>query len=60
MPNPDPVTRGVLLGLERASNPDEAKEAADAFGWWLEQKHLMEIPERGGCDSPLSVTLLIG
>lgn len=56
----DPVTRGMLLRLERASNPDKAKEAADAFQWWLEQNHLMEIPEGGGCGSPLSVTLPIG
>jgi len=34
--------------LERASNPDEAKDAADAFRWWLEQNHLMKIPEHGG------------
>jgi hypothetical protein len=44
----DPITRGVLFRLERASNPDEAKNAADAFRWWLEQNHLMEIPEHGG------------
>jgi hypothetical protein len=44
----DPVTRGVLFRLERASNPDEAKNAADAFRWWFEQNHLMEIPEHGG------------
>ena len=44
----DPVTRDVLFRLERASNQDEAKNAADAFRWWLEQNHLMEIPEHGG------------
>jgi hypothetical protein len=40
------TTLGVLFRLERA--PDEAKNAADAFRWRLEQNHLMEIPEHGG------------
>src|SRR6516225_11185531 len=31
-----PVTRGALFRLERASYPDEAKNAADALRWWLE------------------------
>jgi hypothetical protein len=38
----------VLLRSERASNPDEAKNAADAFRWELEENHLMEIPEHCG------------
>ena len=44
--NGDPVTQGVLLRSERA--PDEAKNAADAFRWELEENHLMEIPEHCG------------
>jgi hypothetical protein len=44
----DPTTRGVLFRLERASNPADAKDAADAFRWWLEQNHLLEIPEGRG------------
>jgi hypothetical protein len=44
----DPTTRGVLFRLERASNSTEAKDAADAFRWWLEQNHLLEIPEGRG------------
>jgi hypothetical protein len=44
----DPITRGVLFRLERASNPAEAKDAADAFRWWLEQNHLLETPEHRG------------
>jgi hypothetical protein len=27
---------------------NEAKNAADAFQWWLEENHLMEIPEHCG------------
>jgi hypothetical protein len=38
----------VLLRSERASNRDEAKNAADAFRWWLEENHLMKIPEYCG------------
>jgi hypothetical protein len=30
------------------SNPNEAKNAADAFRWCLEESHLMEIPEHFG------------
>jgi hypothetical protein len=44
----DPITRGVLFRVERASNPAEAKDATDAFRWWLEQNHLLEMPEHGG------------
>ena len=44
----DPITRGVLFRLERASNPADAKDAADAFRWWLEQNHLLEMPEHRG------------
>jgi hypothetical protein len=45
--NGGPVTQGVLLRSKRASNPDEAKNAVDAFRWWQEN-HLMEIPEHCG------------
>jgi hypothetical protein len=44
----DPITRSVLFRLERAADPEDAKEAADAFRWWLEQNHLMEMPEDRG------------
>jgi hypothetical protein len=44
----DPITRGVLFRLERASNPADAKDAADAFRWWLEQNDLLDIPEHRG------------
>jgi hypothetical protein len=27
---------------------NEAMNAADAFRWWFEQNHLIEIPEHGG------------
>jgi len=44
----DPITRGVLFRLERASNPTDAKDAANAFRWWLEQNHLLERPQDRG------------
>jgi len=34
--------------IEAISKPDEAKNATDAFRWWLEENHLMEIPEHCG------------
>jgi hypothetical protein len=46
--NGDPITQSLLFRLERASNPNEAKNAADAFRWWVEENHLMEIPEHCG------------
>ena len=39
----DPITRGVLFRLERAANSEDAKDAADAFRWWLEQNGLLEM-----------------
>jgi hypothetical protein len=38
----DPTTRGVLFRLERAASPEEARDAANAFQWWLEQNGLLE------------------
>jgi hypothetical protein len=38
----------VLFRLERASNPTDAKDAADEFRWWLEQNHPLEMPEHRG------------
>ena len=39
----DPVTRGVLFRLERAASAEDAKDAADAFRWWLEQNNLLDM-----------------
>lgn len=38
----DPMTRGILFRLERAATAADARDAADAFQWWLEQNHLLE------------------
>jgi hypothetical protein len=39
----DPTTRGVLFRLERAANLQDAKDAANAFRWWLEQNNLLDM-----------------
>jgi hypothetical protein len=39
-------TSGVLFRLERAATDEDAKEAADAFRWWLEQNRLSFAPRR--------------